>query len=181
MSSGLTAKVEVKDFEKIAIQINGLGGKMREALLDEVESSAQKLRNRIVLSLKHTVTDPTRKYKRGGLWHYASKPGHPPAVDSSNMISSIRTDSEVSKGVAKIRVGSWLNTTKGDRYPAYLESGTRGSLGISSRRSGGHSLGGAVEARPWLEPALNKHWPRIKKRLSAIIGQEIRGATRSMR
>ena len=180
MSSGLTAKVEVKDFEKIAIQINGLGGKMREALLDEMEEGVNDIRNYIIQSIRNTATDPTRKYRRGKKWHQASKPGHPPAVDRGNMLASIRTHIKVGKETT-FRVGSWLNRTKGDRYPAYLESGTRGSLGISSRRSGGHSLGGAVEARPWLEPALDVQWPKIKRRLSEITGQEIRRATRGVR
>jgi len=181
----IDATVEVKNFEKIRIRLNTFGNTLPDKLLDELENSANKLRNRIILSIQHTATDSTRKYVRqkgrklkSGKWsksrkyHQASKPGSPPARDTGAMLASIRVHSKIRKGTSEIRVGSWLgvkrtkkgrtaNTKKG--YPAMLEEGTK-----------------YMAARPWLEPAKEKHWPRIKRRLSEIMGQEIKRATRGV-
>ena len=94
------------------------------------------------------------------------------------MLASIRSHSKIGRDTAEIRVGSWLNRTGGARYPAYLEEGTRGVL--LSARSGARA-GGGMAARPWLKPAMDKHWPMLKRRLSEITGQEIRRATRGVR
>ena len=162
--SAITAHVDVKDFEKIRIRIDGLARHLTEELLDTIEEETNLIRNHIIMSIRNSTTDPTRKYKRGKKWHFASKPGSPPAIDTGNMLASIRTHSKTGKDVSEMRVGSWLNRTKGARYPAMLEEGTK-----------------FMAARPWLEPALDARWPKMQRRLSDILGQEIKRATRGAR
>jgi len=173
----IDATVEVKDFEKIRIRLDDMSRHLTEELLDELEDGALQIRNRIIRSIQQSPADPSRPYTAGGKKAYRSQPGKPPKVDTGAMLASIRSHSKIGKDKAEIRVGSWLNKTKGAKYPAYLESGTRGVL--LSKRSGARGAGG-MKARPWLEPAMEKEWPGIKRRLSEIMGQEIKRATRGV-
>ena len=50
-------------------------------------NTANKYRNNVIRAMKTTQRDLTKGYRRGNKIHYPSKAGHPPAVDSGNLIA----------------------------------------------------------------------------------------------
>lgn len=88
-----------------------------------------------------------RVYRRGGKTHTASKPGDPPARDSSDLINRIfhRVDDPQT-----VRVGSDM------MYAGFLEEGT-----------------GKMEARPYLEPAIEQEKDRIDNLVERFIEEAI--------
>ena len=88
-----------------------------------------------------------RRYRKGkGIWHTASAPGRPPAVDEGMMRDSMAHEVEVKGNQVVGRVGS---TLKKPNYPLYLEYGTS-----------------KMSARPWARVALERN----KKKIAQILG-----------
>lgn len=103
----------------------------------------------IVRSMKNTPRGDKR-YRRGKKHHVSSRPGNPPAIDTGNLVGSIRYDVE---GMG-LRIGAGINKPP---YPKYLEKGT-------SR----------MAARPWLKPAVDRGTPGIIADLTRVIPDDVR-------
>ena len=95
-------------------------------------------------SMRNTAIDLDRRYTRGSKgYHFASVPGHPPAVDTSALIGSIKHTITEEENAIIGTVGSW-----GIDYAAPLEFGTA-----------------TMAPRPWLMPAFE----RIKGRVTEML------------
>ncbi len=98
-----------------------------------IEATAKKL-------MTEAEVDVSKSYGRRK--HHPSIPGSAPAVDSGTMRRSVTHDAVKKDGVFIARVGSVL---KEPPYPSYLETGTSD-----------------MEARPWLQPAVDQNREKIK-------------------
>ena len=87
---------------------------------------------------KHGMT-----YRRGQKTHTASAPGEAPAIDTGNLVNSVREDFP-----ADLTGMVFTNT----QYGAYLEFGTH-----------------RMAARPWLVPAAEAEWPAFIAALTRIV------------
>jgi len=95
---------------------------------------ANEIRNYIIDSMKDTEVDSSKSYKAGRAKpHHPSMPGHPPAVDKGNLISSLVYEF----GDLQVEIGSDQTEPP---YPVYLEDGTS-----------------KMAARPWLAPAVEEY------------------------
>jgi len=101
-------------------------------------------RNTIIKSMQGTAKS-SAGYKRGEKTHFPSKPGHPPAIDSGDLIGSIFPE----VGDMKLELGSIIQDPD---YPKFLEEGTP-----------------RMDARPWLDPA----WSEIEPGLIEDMGKVI--------
>lgn len=85
--------------------------------------------------------------------HRASAPGEAPATDTGALASSVAVDLRRSSFRPVARVGTGLE------YGAYLEFGTQ-----------------AMDARPWLWPALKANRDAYRQRMSAVHDKAVRRA-----
>jgi phage gpG-like protein len=138
--------------------LRALGRSVRTAEDRSLQVVALALVRQIVLLLSLPGTG--RLYRRGRRrWHRASKPGHPPAVDTGRLRGSIGYE-RVAEGL--YRVGT--NVV----YAPYLEFGTMGP----------EYTGGSVAPRPFMRPALSavrRWWGR------QVLADLIRAAQRPAR
>lgn len=91
-----------------------------------------------------------RVYRRGNRTHQASAPGEAPATDTGTLVSSITYS--VDKQGLSVRVGTNLD------IGLFLEMGTV-----------------RIEARPWLQPALDQQSKNIQKTFERKLGNAIKG------
>lgn len=121
---------------------------IERAIRDELKTTAVFIRNHIIRSMRKTpritrlksrsnsnALNPSGNFNwmSGGKLHIPSSPGYAPAVDTGDLIKSIKMDVRINE----IEVGSNLTGKKG-KYPVFLEYGTKN-----------------MEARPWLGPAVD--------------------------
>lgn len=121
---------------------------IEKALRKELMGTAVFIRNRIIQNMRSTprITRPKRNsvtgsqsgnynWISGGKMHIPSSPGYAPAVDTGQLIRSIKMDVRPNE----VEVGSVIKgkTSKEAAYPTFLEFGTK-----------------FMDARPWLEPAV---------------------------
>jgi len=94
--------------------------KMWDSVDHELLKICNETRNEVIKRMRDTVKDTTKPAQRqkSGRSHYPSKEGHPPAIDSGNLIASITIESN--KQFHEFFVG-----TIGTIYAVYLEDGTR--------------------------------------------------------
>lgn len=94
------------------------------------------------------TTDELRAWKKGkgkgAKLHYPSEPGHPPAVDESNLIKSVKY--EIFDGKKGEVIGE-----PGSRNVPY-------AVALEYGRKDGH-----IAPRPWLRPALTSNVDKIFK------------------
>jgi len=101
----------------------------------ELAIGASNIRNTIITSMMREKKTGL-PYRRGKNIHIASAPGEPPAVDFGELVRSIVYDVRN----MEIEVGN----EGGAPYGKFLEKGTEN-----------------IEPRPWLEPAVDKHFDDI--------------------
>ena len=88
--------------------------------------------------------------------HRASAPGETPAVDTGNLVNSIKSEL-----VSSSDTDAWANVGTGVEYAEYLEFGT-------SR----------MEARPFMRPAYDENVEQITETVKTWAKRQIDGATR---
>ena len=128
------------NWEKEMRRLGATPEKIHNVVRDELLTTAVHIRSHIVRSMRQTPKTGNlyRKTKDPSVLHRASSPGYPPAVDTTDLLKSIKMD--VRRGGVitdyEVEVGSNL-TGKNGKYPSFLEFGTS-----------------KMDARPWLEPAV---------------------------
>ena len=140
--------IEVKELDKLNKKLDKIGKKLigmssgggnddiPGTITDRLAIGANDIRNTIILSMRNTPKTG-KHYKRGKKKHIASSAGNAPAIDSGDLLKSIIFDVRP----MEIEVGSIINVPP---YPRYLEEGTE-----------------KMDARPWLNPAVEKHHKEI--------------------
>lgn len=119
---------------------------LKPKIYDALFEGANNIRNTILRNTRNTPKAPWwYPRQQGRKRHYPSLPGESPAIDAGNMIESILYDvddyqMEVGSRIQEIKKG---NVTYSD-YPKNLEDGTS-----------------KMEARPWLEPAVDANIDKI--------------------
>lgn len=88
--------------------------------------------------------------------HRASAPGETPAVDTGNLVNSIKSEL-----VSSSDTDAWANVGTGVEYAEYLEFGT-------SR----------MESRPYMRPAYDENVEQITETVKTWAKRQIDGATR---
>lgn len=121
--------------QRINRDLNRAGRNAQGLVMKQFVASVTKMRNTAIKSMRNTTKVTDRFYTRGGRRHFPSAPGSPPAIDSGNLVASIRWDVRRNS----VEFGSIITEPA---YPAFLEHG---------------SDDGSLEARPWLEPAVAEH------------------------
>lgn len=134
------------DFDKELKRLKATPKAIEKAVKKELITMAVGIRNHIIRSMRSTprvtrlktIANSNAKnpkgnfnWMSGGKLHIPSSPGFAPAVDTADLIKSIKMDVRSSE----VEVGSNL-TGKDGKYPIFLEFGTKN-----------------MAARPWLEPA----------------------------
>ena len=109
--------------------------KFKKSIDNTLVEIANKVRSRIILSMQQT-TKANWFYMRGKKKHHPSAPGHPPAIDSGELIRSITFDARN----LQVEIGA----TTGAPYAEVLETGNKK---------------GTLKARPWLQPAIDAETP----------------------
>lgn len=135
---------KVPDFDAELKRLKATPKAIEKAIKDELITTAVFIRNHIIKSMRKTprITRPKRNsmtggqsgnynWMSGGKMHIPSSPGYAPAVDTGDLIKSIKMDVRQNE----VEVGSNLTGEEGG-YPIFLEFGTK-----------------FMEARPYLEPA----------------------------
>ncbi len=148
-----TGEVEFKGFPKVRIALRGLSDKTADDVRKAVIRTSVDIRNTVILSMRNTPKTG-RVYFRGKgkkrKRHVASSFGNPPAIDTGELLRSITHEARA----REIEVGAEI----GAPYAEYLEKGTP-----------------KMFKRPFLEPALDKYYP---KELDRRIKDAIRGSLR---
>lgn len=124
-----------RNFDREMRRLKATPEAIADAVKKELLSTAVFIRNRIIKSMRRTPKTGRRyrKTKNKNVFHIASSPGYAPAVDTGDLLKSIKMDVRLSE----VEVGSNLSGKNG-KYPAFLEFGTR-----------------KMDARPWLKPAVD--------------------------
>lgn len=133
-----------KNFDREVKRLGGTPERIQKEVRNELITTATRIRNHIIRSMRSTprITRPKKNkvtgssfgnynWISGGKLHIPSSPGYAPAVDTGDLIKSIKMDVRPNE----VEVGSNL-AGKDGKYPVFLEYGTK-----------------FMEARPWLEPA----------------------------
>lgn len=138
--------IETPALEKLNKQLNEIGkelynqvDKLPAGITQELAIGANDIRNTIIKSMRDTPKTG-RVYRRGKIVHVASSPGNPPAIDTGELIRSVMFDVRD----MEIEIGS----LGGAPYSKHLEFGTK-----------------KMEARPFVNPAVEKHEDEIVDRV----------------
>ena len=140
-----------KKLEKISERLYKAVDEMPESVTKELGWGAIKIRNTIIESMqqeKKTGNIYRKGKKSSKRFHQASAPGEAPAVDTGAGLRSVMFD--IRKQKMEVEIG-----TVGATYLAMLEGGTVKIFGE------GTILGDIIEPRPWLGPAVEKHYEEI--------------------
>lgn len=129
-----------KKLHKIGKELQKAAADIPDVITQELVIGANLIRNTIIQSMRSTKRAPWTTGKAG---HHPSMPGHPPAVDTGELLRSIMFDARP----MEVEIG----TFGGAPYGKWLETGTS-----------------KMEARPWLEPAVEEHADDIVKRIGIV-------------
>ena len=121
----LTITVQIPDLSQLA---TGVRTRVDKAVAEAAEAAANDAKASMAMSKSGTI------YKRGGISHVASAPGEPPAIDTGQLIGSVR--------VTRLEAMRWAVGAGDTEYAAHLEYGTR-----------------KMAARPFLRPAAERARP----------------------
>jgi HK97 gp10 family phage protein len=124
-----------KDLSKIGKELFKTATKIPDEITKRLAMGAIDIRDTIILSMRNTPKKG-RIYKRGKKKHISSSPGNPPAIDRGELVRSITFD----VGEMEVEIGA----EAGAPYASFLETGTK-----------------KMEARPFLDPAVEKHRQEI--------------------
>ena len=94
-----------------------------------------------------------RPYRRGGVIHWSSMPGRPPALDTGILRNSIASFVKVARGFVKGSIGPDI-----DHIKAKAEAGTDVNYGLYLELGTRH-----MAARPFLRPTLRRLGKKINK------------------
>jgi len=100
----------------------------------------------------------TFNWMRGGKVHIPSSPGNPPAVDTGDLVRSIKVDTRQGMVLTDFEVEVGSNISK-PPYPRWLEEGTK-----------------RMKPRPWLWPAVMRADRKFGVGIRSTIEQAIRRA-----
>ena len=133
MAKALLTLTKNRNFDREMRRLKATPAAIADAVRNELIFTAVFIRNRIIKNMRATpkTGNRYRKTKNKNIYHIASSPGHAPAVDTGDLLKSIKMDVRLSE----VEVGSNLTGKKG-KYPIFLEFGTKN-----------------MDARPWLKPA----------------------------
>ena len=120
----LNITVVVPDLSQLT---TGVRTRVDKAVAEAAEAAANDAKHSMAMSKSGTI------YKRRGISHVASAPGEPPAIDTGQLIGSVR--------VTRLEAMRWAVGTNTE-YAAHLEYGTR-----------------KMAARPFLRPAAERARP----------------------
>lgn len=130
-----TLNIEIKVSKKEIEKVFGWSGKVKQAADDGIQDAAFFVLAKIKYAMKNTPKTG-RTYRRGkSVFHTASSPGNPPAIDTGRLINSER----INKYNLSRDIGSSVV------YAEWLEGGTKRGL----------------KARPVLQPTVDKYKDRI--------------------
>lgn len=153
MAGIIGVRAEIRDFAGRTSSFAELGRQIKRRLgtfglmrADRIlEEEAIEMRNTIVLSMRNSPKTGRRYPRGGGKYHIASSKGNPPMVDDGGLVASIGMDARR----MEFEVGSRITEPA---YPEFLEFGTD-----------------KMDARPWLQPANDKHVSRVKHKLRELL------------
>ena len=158
MSKKKTIPIQRLDEElaQISIKFTAIPIQAEEAVGQLLRNSGNEIRNTIIRSMSDSPPDPSKRYKRtkGGKYHNPSFPGNAPRRDSGRLVASIQSVTEGND----IRVGALATANDGVplKYAKWLEFGTK-----------------KLKPRPWLQPAVDKVLPKMKKEANNLIDKII--------
>ena len=138
------------DLAAIAKRLNGVAKETPDKIKRRLTVGANTIRNTIIKSMAREKKSG-KFYRRGGKTHRASAPGEAPAVDSGELLRAIVFDV---RGM-EVEIGA----EAGAPYAELLEEGTS-----------------KMEARPWLEPAVEKHGGVIVNAVGKTVSKAIEEA-----
>ena len=141
------ANITTIGLQELGVSLERLNKNTKKKAMEELAKSANTMRNTIIRAMQQT-TKASWFYVRGRKKHFPSLPGHAPAIDSGQLLKSI----DFEKRTQEVEVGSLRGG--GTNYAEYLEEGTK-----------------KMEARPFLDPSLQKVLPSITTNImQAILG-----------
>lgn len=119
-SDGGNLYIQVKISEDLKTFFREGSDEMKAALNKELQSIGFEGEERIKRSMQNTGKAHWFYLRPNGAIHWPSAPGHPPAIDSGRLISSIVFDS----GDGRLEIGSEDKGGVVAQYAVYLEEGT---------------------------------------------------------
>jgi len=125
MTMGFKVQLKWEDRNNLAGFLRKYPKEVTSDVEDTFWNIAHRYRNEIIRKMRDTPrrADSSSKRTAAGLRHRPSRPGHPPAIDSGNLIGSMR--------VGRIRGGAQY-VIKGAKYAPILEAGAS-SINLAAR------------------------------------------------
>ncbi len=108
----INIRIDDREFKKF---MRTFPKRSTNAIKQELLEIAIDYRNDVIGAMRNTTRMVSRSYRRGGKLHHPSMPGHPPAIDTGNLVKGI--------GVNRRNDGAAV-VSRGAKYVTYLESGT---------------------------------------------------------
>ena len=156
--------IDPKEIKKLNKKVTEIGKELSAKKEDfsgpinrELFIGAANIRNTVITSMRDTPKTG-KEYWRGksGKSHIASSPGEPPAIDYGELVRSIMFDA----GNMQIEIGS----AGGAPYAVFLEKGTD-----------------RIEARPFLQLAVDKHKADIIAKVGDVAFEVIKEGFRGLK
>ena len=154
-------KVDRKEMARLEKFTKMLSTKGATSLKGKMYTAANDFRNTVIRNMKQTPKDMTKSYGKRG--HHPSKPGHPPAIDTSNAITSMYVRSTITGAEYFIY---------GAPYMEYHELGVTGSWTIKTKTakvlSDGESFFGkevthpGLPKRPFAKPIIDRNQQKYR-------------------
>ena len=144
----------------ITFEVDGLGELLKrfDKVPKDMAKEIRKAVNQSALMVKADAIRSVRRhsagrtYRKGTKTHVASRPGDAPNTDTGNLIRNIR-----------------VSTTKGNMFKGYsaeIKAVTPYALRLEYGK-------GNVKARPFMQPALDKNKPKIRKLIIKAVTKSI--------
>lgn len=135
----------------ISKRLEQLAKTMGATVNNGIVKTAIDVRNDAITSIQREQSSG-QVYTRGSITHLASAPGDAPNTDTGNLVRNIAFENP-RQGLAF--VGTSVE------YGKHLEFGTR-----------------AMDARPWLRPAMDKNQSKLQSNITNAIKEEISKVTK---
>lgn len=147
------------DLSKLSDFLKERASTINDNLETAIKICGKKVSDDIKYSMDHTERNPERSYytNNKSIPHHPSLPGHPPAVDTGNLKSTISYEVYNNRDEVYGVVGT---TQKDPDYGAWLEYGTS-----------------KMVPRPWLKPAMIKNNEFIRYTIAKAIKNTLTGVS----